>query len=96
MQKEVTEATTNLEQKMNNLEDKYNQLKELIIHRTTQKFITEQTLLDQWNPADMVIKNSSWTNMILVLNKVAAENISDLFHQIGVHDQHFNHAGEAL
>ena len=64
---------------MSSLEYQYNELKELIIHRTTQNFITDLTLLDHWNPADMVTKHSLWTNMILVLNKVASENITNLF-----------------
>ena len=58
IQRNVTEATTMLEERMNNLEDQYNELKELIIHRTTQNYITDPTLLDHWNPADIVIKYS--------------------------------------
>ena len=79
VQRKVTEATTMLEERMISLEDQYNELKELIIHRTTLNLITDPTLLDHWNPADMVMKHSPWTNMRLVLNKVASENITDLF-----------------
>ena len=79
VQRKVTEATTMLEERMSNLEDQYNELKELIIHRTTQNLITDPTLLDHWNPVDMVMKHSPWTSMRLVLNKVASENITDLF-----------------
>ena len=79
VQRKVTEATTMLEERMSSLEDQYNELKELIIHRTTQNLITHPTLLDLWNPADMVMKHSPWTSMRLALNKVASENITDLF-----------------
>ena len=79
MQKNVAEATFMLEERMNSSEDHYNEFKEIIINRTTQNFITDPTLLEHWNPTDMVIKYSPWTNMRLVLNKVASENIKDLF-----------------
>ena len=79
VQRKVTETTTMLEERMNSLEDQYNELKELIIHRTTQSLITDPTILDHWNPADVVMKNSPWTSMRLVLNKVAADNITELF-----------------
>ena len=58
VQRKVTEATTMLEERMSNLEDQHNKLKELIIHRTTQNLITDPTLLNHWNPADMVMKHS--------------------------------------
>ena len=35
--------------------------------------------LDQWNPSMLVIRRSPWTNMRLILNKVAADNTADLF-----------------
>ena len=79
VQRKITEATTMLEERMSNLEDQYNKLNELIIHRTTQNLITDPTLLDHWNPANMVTEHSLWTTTRLVLNKVASENITDLF-----------------
>ena len=79
VQRKITEATTMLEERMSSLEDQYNELKELIIHRTTQNLITDPILLVYWNPADMVMKHSLWANMRLELNKVASENITDLF-----------------
>ena len=33
----------------------------------------------QWDSTVMVLKHSPWTNMRLVLNKVAADSIDDLF-----------------
>ena len=79
MQKDITEATTNLENRMNNLQERHSELKELIIHRTSQHVITEPAKLTQWDPCTMVLKHSPWTNMRLILNKVAAGNITDLF-----------------
>ena len=64
---------------MCSLEKRYNELKELIIHRTTHHVVTEPSKLTQWNPSTMVLKHSPWTNMRLMLNKVAADNITDLF-----------------
>ena len=46
---------------------------------TTQNYIANPALLENWNPGDMVIKHSPWTTMRLVLNKVASENFTDLF-----------------
>ena len=68
-----------LDERMTNLEDQYNELKDIVKQRTTQNFIADPTLLEHWNPGDMVIKHSPWTTMRLVLNKVASENITDLF-----------------
>ena len=36
-------------------------------------------LLEQWNSAMLVIRQSPWTNMRLILNKVASDNRADLF-----------------
>ena len=49
------------------LADKYNELKEIILHRTTQHFNLDPPLPEKWDPT------------VMVLNKVAADNISDLF-----------------
>ena len=61
------------------LEDKYNELKEIILHRTAQHFTIDPSLLEKRYPTTMVLKHSPWTNMRLVLNKTAADNITDLF-----------------
>ena len=79
LKKNIVEATTNLEERMCGLEDKYNELKEIILHRTTQHFNLDPSLLENWDSTSMVLKHSPWTNMRLVLNKVAADNVSDLF-----------------
>ena len=79
LQKDVSEATTNYENRMCTLEKGYNELKELIIHRTTHHVVTEPSKLTQWHPLTMVLKHSPWPNMRLMLNQVAADNITDLF-----------------
>ena len=79
MKKMIAETTNNMEDRMKGLEDSYSELKQIILDRSTQHFNTDPTLLEQWNPRVMVLKHSPWTNMRLVLNKVAADIIADLF-----------------
>ena len=71
LKKKIVETTTSLEKRMCGLEDKYSELKEIIIHRTTQPFNLDPSLLENWEPTTMVLKHSPWTNMRLVLNRVA-------------------------
>ena len=47
LKNKVTEATTNLEERMCGLEDRYNELKEIILHRTTQHFTIDPSLLEK-------------------------------------------------
>ena len=47
LKKEITEASNNLEERMNNLEHKYNKPKEIILHRTTQHFSIDLSLLEK-------------------------------------------------
>ena len=79
LKKKIVETTTCLEERMCGLEDKYNEMKEIILHRTIQYFNLDPSLLEKWDPTTMVLKHSPWTNMRLVLNKVAEDNVSDLF-----------------
>ena len=79
MQRNFSEITTMLDERMTNLEEQYSELKNLVKQGTTQSYIANPALLEHWNPADMVIKHSPWRTMRLVLNKVASENITDLF-----------------
>ena len=79
MQKNFSEITTMLDERMTNLEEQYSKLKKLVKQGTTQNYIANLALLEHWNPGDMVIKHSPWITMRLVLNKVASENITDLF-----------------
>ena len=68
-----------LDERMSNLEDQYDELKKMVKQNSTQNYIANPALLEHWNPGDMVIKHSPWTTVRLVLNKVASENITDLF-----------------
>ena len=52
---------------------------ELATMRSIQSYIANPSLLEHWSPHDMVIKYSPWTTVRLVLNKVASENITELF-----------------
>ena len=79
MQRNFCEITTVLDERMTNLEEQFGELKNLVKQETTQNYIANPALLEYWNPGDMVIKHSPWTTMRLVLNKVASENITDLF-----------------
>ena len=79
MKNEIAEASNVMEERMSSLEDKYSELKEIILHRTAQHFTIDPSLLEKWNPTTMALKHSPWTNMRLVLNKVAADNIIYLF-----------------
>ena len=74
-----TELATLLDEKMTNLEDQYDELKQAVKQRSIQGYIANPSLLEHWSPHDMVIKYSPWTSVRLVLNKVASENITELF-----------------
>ena len=74
-----TELATLLDERMTNLEDQYDELKQTLKQRSIQSYIANPSLLEHWNPHDMVIKYSPWTTVRLVLNKVASENITELF-----------------
>ena len=47
--------------------------------RTRQNYTANPALLEQWNPGNILIKHSLWTTLRQVLNKVASENMTDLF-----------------
>ena len=55
------------------------ELRDVIMLRTNQSFKIDPKILEQWDPIMLVIKRSPWTNMRLMLNKVANDNITDLF-----------------
>ena len=74
-----TELATLLDERMTNLEDQYDELKMVVKQRAIQSYIANPSLLEHWSPHDMVIKYSPWTTVRLVLNKVASENITELF-----------------
>ena len=47
--------------------------------RTNQSFKIDPELLDKWDSTMLVIRRCPWTNMRLILNRVASDNIADLF-----------------
>ena len=75
----LTELTVILDERMTNLEDQYGELTKAVKQRSIQPYIANPALLEHWNPQDMVIKYSPWTTVRMVLNKVASENITELF-----------------
>ena len=79
MQRNFSEITTLLDERMSNLEEQYSELKKIVKQGSIQNYLANPALLEHWSPGDMVIKHSPWTTMKLVLNKVASENITDLF-----------------
>ena len=64
---------------MEALEKNFNELKDIVMIRTNQSFKMDPKLLEQWTPTMLVIRRSPWTNMRLILNKIASNNIADLF-----------------
>ena len=79
LKRQVNDVANNLKERMGVLENTYQDLKDLILQRTIQQFRLDPSLLEKWNPVDMVLKYSPWTSMQLILNQVADDNISDLF-----------------
>ena len=79
VQGKITEATTLLEERMTRLEEQCSELKDILKQKTTQNCPANPALLEHWQPGDMVIKHSLWTTLRLMLNKVALENIKELF-----------------
>ena len=69
----------NLSDKIEALEKNFTELKDIVMKRSYQNLKMDPKILDQWNPSMLVIRRSPWTNMRLILNKVAADNIADLF-----------------
>ena len=79
IQRNFLELSMLLDERMSNLEEQYDELRKMVKQGTTQKYIANPALLEHWNPGDMVIRHSPWTTVRLVINKVASENITDLF-----------------
>ena len=76
---EQSQAFGNLADKIEALEKNFTELKDIVMKRSYQNLKMDPKLLDQWNPSMLVIRRSPWTNMRLILNKVASDNIADLF-----------------
>ena len=76
---EQSQAFGKLNDKIETLEKNFTELKDIVMKRSYQNLKMDPKLLDQWNPSMLVIRRSPWTNMRLILNKVASDNIADLF-----------------
>ena len=76
---EQSQAFGKVNDKIEALEKNFTELKNIVMKRSYQNLKIDPKLLDQWNPSMLVIRRSPWTNMRLILNKVASDNIADLF-----------------
>ena len=76
---EQSQAFGKLNDKIEALEKNFTELKDIVMKRSYQILKMDPKLLDQWNPSMLVIRRSPWTNMRLILNKVAFDNIAYLF-----------------
>ena len=79
VRKEQSQSFDKVNERMETLEKNFNELKDIVMKRTTQSFKMDPKLLEQWNPTMLVIRRSPWTNMRLILNKITSDNIADLF-----------------
>ena len=75
---EQAQTFEKMDERMEALEKIFNELKDIVMKRTNQSFKMDPKLLEQWNSTMLVIR-SPWTNMRLILNKIASDNIADLF-----------------
>ena len=76
---EQSQAFGKLNDKIEAFEKNFTKLKDIVMKRSYQNLKMDPKLLDQWNPSMLVIRRSPWTNMRLILKKVASDNIADLF-----------------
>ena len=90
VQRKITEATNLLEERMTRHEEQCSKLKDILKQKTIQNYIANPALLEHWKPGDMVSKHSLWTTLRLMLNKVASENITELFPSDGQPTKYIN------
>ena len=79
IRQEQVQALEKMDERMQTLEKNFNKLKDIVMKRTNQSFKMDPKLLEQWNSTMLVIRRSPWMNMRLILNKIASDNIADLF-----------------
>ena len=79
VRKEQSQSFDKVNERMETLEKNFNELRDIVMKRTTQSFKMDPKLLEQWNPTMLVIRRSPLTNMRLILNKITSDNIADLF-----------------
>ena len=71
-----TQSTENLKTRMEALEHGFMELREVVMQRTINNLKPNPELLEVWDPSMMVLQKSNWTNMRLILNKVAEGQLS--------------------
>ena len=99
-----TQSTENLKTRMEALEQGFMELREVVMQRTINNLKPNPELLEVWDPSMMVFQKSKWTNMRLILNKVAEDNYPDLFpsewdHQklfTQMHEMHYKVFSEVM
>ena len=74
------QSAENLETRIEALEQGFIELREVVMQRTINNHLKPNPeLLEVWDPSMMVLERSNWTNMRLILNKIAEDNYPDLF-----------------
>ena len=92
--KEQNQRAETLKERMEALEQGFVELREVIIQRTINNFKCDPELLKLWDPNILVIQKSHWTNMRLILNKVAEDNLPNLFPNDWFHQKLFSQMQE--
>ena len=92
--KEQNQSTENLKTRMDTLEQGFMELREVVMQRTINNLKPNPELLEVWDPTMMVLQKSKWTNMRLILNKVAGDNYPDLFPSEWAHQKLFTQMHE--
>ena len=71
-----TQSTKNLKTRMEALEQGFMELREVVMQRPINNLKPNPELLEVWDPTMMVLQKNNWTNMRLILNKVAEGQLS--------------------
>ena len=79
---------------MEALEQGFIELREVVMQRTINNLKPNPELFEVWDPTMMVLQKSNWTNMRLILNKVAGDNYPDLFPSEWAHQKLFTQMHE--
>ena len=74
-----TQSTENLKTRMEALEQGFIELREVVMQRTINNLKPNSELFEVLDATMMVLQKNNWTNMRLILNKVAGDNYPDLF-----------------
>ena len=89
-----TQSTENLKTRMEALEQGFIELREVVMQRTINNLKPNPELLEVRDLTMLVLQKSNWTNMRLILNKVAGDNYPDLFPSEWAHQNLFTQMHE--